>query len=311
MFDADDEHFKPMKKPKKGSWLAEHNENGQSFRQYSGGYRAGPTPRNNRIYLQPFGEFDEGSSPDLQALADHCEAFFGCEVHFLDPILVEDLPDSIATRINEDSGKLQLHASHLIHFLADMSKKLERVFITIGISMIDLYHRDSWNFVFGLASPDAGAGMFSFARYHPRFYDDDDGELNEDEKKLMLYRSLKVLAHEAGHLYYIKHCIHYKCLMNGSNHLEESDGKPIFLCPVCLRKLDFNSNLMHKPLPRYRKLLAFCEKYGFDNEAEWYASRIAYVEGGDDSSSSSSSSKKSSKSTTKKSKKSTTKTNSE
>jgi len=36
--------------------------------------------------------------------------------------------------------------------------------------MTDLYPRDSWNFVFGLASLRERIGVFSFARYEESFY---------------------------------------------------------------------------------------------------------------------------------------------
>ena len=51
------------------------------------------------------------------------------------------------------------------------------------------------------------------------------------------HRCTKVLTHETGHLFGIRHCIHYECLMCGCNHREEFDRHPIHLCPVCLRKL--------------------------------------------------------------------------
>jgi hypothetical protein len=34
----------------------------------------------------------------------------------------------------------------------------------------------------------------------------------------------------------LEHCIFFRCIMNGSNHLDESDARPMFFCPVCLRK---------------------------------------------------------------------------
>jgi archaemetzincin len=40
----------------------------------------------------------------------------------------------------------------------------------IGISVTDLYPRDEWNFVFGLAAIRDRAGVFSFARYDERFF---------------------------------------------------------------------------------------------------------------------------------------------
>jgi len=58
-----------------------------------------------------------------------------------------------------------------------------------------------------------------------------------DAERLLLRRSCKVLAHEMAHMFGIEHCIYFHCLMNGSNHLEESDARPMHLCPVDLRKL--------------------------------------------------------------------------
>jgi len=35
------------------------------------------------------------------------------------------------------------------------------------------------------------------------------------------------------------HGVFFNCLMNGSNHLAESDRRPLHLCPVDLRKLQW------------------------------------------------------------------------
>lgn len=45
--------------------------------------------------------------------------------------------------------------------------------------------------------------------------------------------------------------------MNGSNHLEESSKKPLYLCVVCLRKLQ--SNIKFDILERYIRLREFYE----------------------------------------------------
>ncbi|XP_038633279.1 arylsulfatase G-like isoform X5 [Scyliorhinus canicula] len=45
------------------------------------------------------------------------------------------------------------------------------------------------------------------------------------------------LTHEIGHIFGMHHCQWLQCVMQGSNHLEESDRRPIDLCPICLRKL--------------------------------------------------------------------------
>lgn len=58
----------------------------------------------------------------------------------------------------------------------------------------------------------------------------------------------------------VRHCIYYQCVMNGSNHLEESESRPLELCVVCLRKLQ--SNIKFDILERYKKLYEFVEKNG-------------------------------------------------
>src|SRR5258708_2616267 len=107
-------------------------------------------------------------------------------------------------------------------------------FAMIGITMLDLYPGPGWNFVFRQAYLRDRVGVYSFARYDPKFY----GEAPAAEARDLIFRrSCKVLAHETSHMFGIQHCIWYRCLMNGSNHLAESDVRPLHLCPVDLLKL--------------------------------------------------------------------------
>jgi archaemetzincin len=139
----------------------------------------------------------------------------------------------------------------------------------MGMTMQDLYPHFSWNFVFGQASMIERVGVYSFARYNPAFYG--RGE-QKDCGKILLRRSCKVLAHELCHQFGISHCIYYHCIMNGSNHLEESDARPYHLCPMDLRKL-FHS-IGFDPEVRYNKLLDFYVENSFKNEAEWIKNRL-------------------------------------
>jgi archaemetzincin len=50
-------------------------------------------------------------------------------------------------------------------------------------------------------------------------------------------RMLMTMAHELGHALGLAHCIAGSCLMNGSNHLAESDAQPALFCPHCTAKL--------------------------------------------------------------------------
>ncbi len=138
--------------------------------------------------------------------------------------------------------------------------------------MEDLYPDPAWNFVFGSASLYERVGVFSFARYDPAFFGEARGK---DFKTKMLRRSTKVLAHEIGHMFGLQHCIFFQCGMNGSNHLEESDSRPIHLCPVCLRKLQHN--IEFEVEKRYRALEDFYRRHGLDAEADWVKGRLAAI----------------------------------
>ena len=89
------------------------------------------------------------------------------------------------------------------------------------------------------------------------------------------------MLHETGHMFGIKHCIHFSCLMNGSNHMEETDRRYPFLCPVCLRKIQFRLNLTPaKLLARYNDLLDFLIDFlGEDHKfAKWLSDHISIIQ---------------------------------
>jgi archaemetzincin len=147
-------------------------------------------------------------------------------------------------------------------------------FCVLAITMQDLYPEPSWNFVFGQASLRERAGVYSFARYDPAFY----GETRDKNyETLLLRRSCKVLAHETGHMFGLAHCTFFNCLMNGSNHLAESDRRPLHLCPVCLRKLQWSIGF--DVLERYRALERLTRADGFTDEADWFNRRIEFLRG--------------------------------
>merc|ERR1712025_1543972 len=128
--------------------------------------------------------------------------------------------------------------------------------------MTDIYNRDDWNFVFGLADLRSSVGVFSFARYDQCFFnsfiDDDKLEYNYDE---LLYAACKVMSHEILHMFSMKHCIFYEYNINGSMSAQESAGRTARLCPICLKKMQFNHNF--NMLDRYKALKKVCENEGF------------------------------------------------
>ena len=262
--------FAPLPFPKPGDWLDVHPEAGQSFEDFLRAQRNKPDAVQNKIYLQPLGEFPEGQSPPLETLKQYAVAYFTLDVKILPPLNTSHA--KLTTRINPLSRDLQILTSDVLMFL---KRRLPTdAFCLLAITMKDLYPHPSWNFVFGQASLQDRVGVFSFARYDPAFY----GQEREDNyQEVLLRRSCKVLAHEIGHMFSLRHCLYFHCLMNGSNHLKESDARPLALCPVCLRKL--HTSIGFDVVDRYRNLLYFYRKVGFDREARWVSNRYKRILG--------------------------------
>src|SRR5262249_8050959 len=146
-------------------------------------------------------------------------------------------------------------------------------FADLGLTMQDLYPDPKWNFVFGEASLSDRVGVYSFARYAPKSTSNPD----LDPAKLVLLRGCKVLAHETGHMFGLLHCTYWRCLMNGSNHLGELDARPLHLCPVCLRKLQWSVGFDVEE--RYRGLRGAAKDAGFGDEALWVDARLKTLDG--------------------------------
>ena len=262
--------FAPIPTPGPSDWLANHPEPGQTFEQFVGSRPNRPDSRRNRLYLQPIGDFG-ATGPRPEELVRFATAFFSLDVIALQPIDIRR--EHIRNRRNPASIQTQLLTADLLDLLR---KHLPSDgFALLGITMTDLYPDPKWNFVFGQASLRDGVGVYSFARYSPAFY---GGGSVPDPHQLVLRRSCKVLAHEACHMFGIEHCIWYRCLMNGSNHLEESDARPLHLCPVDLRKLQWSTGL--DVASRYRHLLEFDRNAQFSDEVNWFRRRLEFIQNG-------------------------------
>jgi archaemetzincin len=73
----------------------------------------------------------------------------------------------------------------------------------------------------------------------------------------------------------MKHCIKYECLMSGTNHLAETDRRPLDNCPECMAKLAWAMN--YDPVVRYKNLAGFWEKNGRQNEANLFREKAAAI----------------------------------
>ncbi len=265
-FEDDATFFQPIRKPNSGDWLAEHEEPGQTVHEYRlalSALKLGPEQK--ALDVLPLGQFQSGIAPSLAKLREFCAVFFGMETRLLGSIPLGKVPAK--RRIFGLPRKLQLQTSDILQWLPSIKER--DAYSIIAVTMEDLYPDEAWNFVFGEAMLDGGAGIFSFARYDPTFY----GEKRDEQTQLLiLKRSCKVLAHETGHMFGLMHCVFFECLMNGANHLPETDSQPMHLCPVCLRKLQLTVGF--DLLKREEALLKFYEGNAIQEEAEWTRRRI-------------------------------------
>jgi archaemetzincin len=250
-FDPGDD-FRAIPEPGGFDWLATHGEEGQTYQEFLRSNPNRPGARGRKfIYLQPVGEFPE-NAPRLETLKSYLEAYFHPMPVKLSKPLILKPTSKIQTR-----GE-QVNSTGLLNAL--QMRVPADAHVMMAVTMKDLYPGPGWNFVFGVARLKRRCGVFSFARYGI-----------EEDPKLALLRAMKVISHETGHAFGIKHCIHFHCLMNGSNSLGETDRAPLHFCPVCLRKIHWG--LKFQPSGRYQKLVDFLKKNGFEEESKWFAMR--------------------------------------
>ena len=264
-FTPDKNSFDPIPEARPADWLAVHNERGQTFDEFKGSQPNRPAQNQHVIYLQPLEDFAPEHSPSNDKLREFAAAFFAMEVKVLPPVKIDG--STFVTRRNPFTNNPQILTNDVLNFLK--ARIPADAFCVLAITMEDLYPEPSWNFVFGQASVRERVGVYSFARYDPAFYSEPRAPGYE---ALLLRRSCKVLAHETGHMFGLAHCTYFNCLMNGSNHLVEADRRPLHLCPVCLRKLQWSIGF--DVLKRYSALEGICRVNGFTDEADWLTRRL-------------------------------------
>jgi len=246
--ESDDGHEK-LGPAKPGDWRFRFQETPQDFDDYRRFLVNWKCDHRTTFYIQPLGEAGTKYREMLERMRVYAEAFFGLPAKVLDPIpMFED---------TLDHKRGQYDADMLIRRLA--KRRPEDALVHIGISEKDLFVQ-GLNYVFGVGERRVRCGVYSLTRY-------ETGDL-----PLFTRRSVNLLAHEAGHIVSINHCVVYACVMQGANSLEEHDSHPMHLCPIDLQKVLLNGGMDLKD--RYRKLLPLYQKWECTEEAEWVARRL-------------------------------------
>lgn len=261
-----DEDFLPIARPGPNDWLTWHQEPGQTLDDYRDSGPNRPDATRHTIYLLPLGAFAEETSPDLELVRTYAAAFYQMPVRLLPAYDPHDL--EFSPRRNPRSGQRQVLTTDILKFL--QTKLPADAYCLLGVTMTDLYPEPSWNYVFGQASLAERVGVFSYARYDPAFWGDERGDRYRD---VILQRGSKVLVHETAHMFGLWHCIHFECVVNGSNHMTETDRQPQHLCPVCLRKLHHATGF--DPVRRYRELAAFYRRQRWYEELDFVNRQLA------------------------------------
>lgn len=249
--------FKPMGKPANSDWLATHNEPGQTFAEYLDADPVKPTKERQKIYVLPLGTFNAKQQKIVDVTAGYLEVFYDL------PVVELPAKPLVAVTPNVRQNKLtktrQIKSGYILN---DILKPIlqDDAAALIAFTIDDLYPDDSMNYVFGQASLEDRVGVWSLARM-------DD---NTDDRNFLI-RTLKIAAHETGHMFSMRHCKKYECLMSGTNHLAETDSRPIDACPECTAKVCWLSDV--DQAERYQKLADFCRKNGLTKESDEFVKK--------------------------------------
>ncbi len=259
--------FQPMK-VRPGDWLQHHKEKGQTFEEYLASDPAVPTPKRKTIYILPIGDLSAEQLKILETTAEYMRVFYSLPVKFEKVRPLGDVPAD-KKRKAFFTEHLQVKTSYFLGSVLPSVAKNDAA-ATIGLTNVDLYTGDtSMAYVFGQASLAERIGVWSLFRLErPR--------TKALTQATVLDRTLKIAMHETGHMFGMRHCTKYECLMSGTNSTSETDRRPLDVCPECMAKLAWAMN--YEPAERYRKLSALWRSRGRIGESERAAKMAAAVD---------------------------------
>lgn len=246
---------KVMGPPQPGDWLDTFKEPGQTFEEYLRGNPTRPSAERRVLYVQPLGRFTPAQTRVVELTADFLSRFFNLPVRVRAPAPLEHVPRKALRKSPVGSGR-QIQTGYIMTEVLRPTLPADAAAL-IGFTSSDLFPDETLNYVFGQASLQERVGVWSL-------YWLGRPDASEDEFRLTLLRTLKIAAHETGHMFSVKHCTKYECVMNGTNSLLESDRHPLDVCPECTAKLCWAAGA--DPRERYARLADFCARHGLTAE---------------------------------------------
>jgi archaemetzincin len=257
---------KRMGPPTPGDWLDTFPEPGQTFEEYLRGTPTRPEGARRVLYVQPLGRFTPAQSRVVALAADFMSRFFGLAVRVRDPAQLDKVPRS-ARRVSVWGDK-QIQAGYIMMEVLRPTLPPDAAAL-IAFTSSDLFPDETLNFVFGQASLGERVGVWSLYRLGKP-------DAGDADFKLTLLRTLKIAAHETGHMFSVRHCTKYECVMNGTNHLAETDRHPLDACPECMAKLCWAAGV--DPRERYARLAEFCAEHGLEDERRFFEASLRALE---------------------------------
>lgn len=264
------------------------------------------------LYFIPIGPFpdfihnfkhEETGWSLFDLLGNFLKIFFpGSVLKYLPEINITDIP--ARKRNHELTGKLQYHVSDILVYLQKMLPR--DGFAIIGLSWSDMYPCEKLNFILGQGSYQHSACVSSFGRFDPNFVKgfkgQEEGITPEEMKDVseidgnLLWKLMKVLSHETCHVVGLSHCTVFECAMNESHSSHEALSQPLYLCPLCMSKIqhlqttlrteaNLDDNMVKSHLSSILDFLRIVftsdqdslTNQKFENTIKWFQSVIDYL----------------------------------
>ncbi|XP_067655829.1 archaemetzincin-2-like [Haliotis asinina] len=224
-------------------------------------------PTRKIIYIQPIDEFPafmmqfrismKSLSLDVFSLLQgFTQIFFsGLDVTVLPNMSMERLgwTNLVKTRYHKVTEQKQYRAKDFYPLL--QSRLPSDGHCVLGLVWTDLYPEDDLNFTLGEVSFYHRAGIFCFGRFETKGFNKDTHKDITEVDGFLIWKLIRAISHELCHLFGLRHCTYFHCSMNESTSLMEAMDQPLFLCPVCLRKL--HEVCRFDVLDRYQQMLGF------------------------------------------------------